>query len=200
MSGRLRRITRYVGCSRVTRRPIMTFISSQICPSDLVQVFAFDDDYSFGVLQSALHFEWFRTSSRLKVERDLRYSVRAVFETFPWPQAPSVGAVHRVAGAAQDLRAIRMQALAGAKGGLRELYRALELPGRNDLREAHLALDSAVRDAYGFGRDEDGLMALVELNRSVDAALRSRLPVTPPGLPVEVPQDARVTSIDCLKP
>lgn len=43
----------FIGCSRVTRRPVMVFLSTEICPSDLVQVFALDDDYSFGVLQQS---------------------------------------------------------------------------------------------------------------------------------------------------
>jgi len=37
---------RFVACSRVTRRPVMVFLSTDFCPSDLIQVFAFDDDYS----------------------------------------------------------------------------------------------------------------------------------------------------------
>src|SRR5665213_195758 len=64
---------RYIACSRVTRRPVFHFIDSSVCPSDALQVFGFADDYSFGVLQSAVHYEWFKTSSRLKVEADLRY-------------------------------------------------------------------------------------------------------------------------------
>jgi len=36
------------------------------------------------------------------------------------------------------------------KGGLRALYRTLELPGQNPLKDAHAALDAAVLDAYGF--------------------------------------------------
>ena len=36
------------------------------------------------------------------------------------------------------------------KGGLRALYRTLELPGVNPLKAAHAALDAAVLAAYVF--------------------------------------------------
>ena len=41
-------------------------------------------------------------------------------------------------------------ALTKIKGGLRAVYRTLELPGKNPLKDAHAALDAAVLDAYGF--------------------------------------------------
>ena len=128
----------------------MVFLSADICPSDLVQVFALDDDYSYGILQSYHHFEWFRKSSRLKVESDTRYSVREVFDTFPWPQSPSAAQVRAVAAAGREIRRIRDEALVKIKGGLRALYRTLELPGANPLKDAHAALDAAVMEAYGF--------------------------------------------------
>ncbi len=36
------------------------------------------------------------------------------------------------------------------KGGLRALYRTLEVPGANPLKDAHTALDAAVLAAYNF--------------------------------------------------
>lgn len=176
----------------------MTFLSSNICPSDLIQVFAFDDDYSFGVLQSKVHFEWFRTSSRLKVESDIRYSVRAVFETFPWPQQASANDVRRVAMAARDLRQVR-QELLKSTGGLRELYRLLELPGRHALKEAHSALDAAVMRAYSFSANRPLLNQLLELNRSVSDAERRGSSVTSPGIPSEYPTPSDLVSDDRIE-
>ncbi|MEW5919056.1 MAG: DNA methyltransferase, partial [Gemmatimonadota bacterium] len=59
LMGRLRSLNRYIACSRVTKRPIFVFVASSIHPSDALQVFVFDDDYSFGILQSNPHWEWF---------------------------------------------------------------------------------------------------------------------------------------------
>ncbi len=198
LSAALAEIPRYIGCSRVTRRPIMVFLSSGICPSDLVQVFALSDDYSFGILQSALHFEWFRKSSRMKVESDTRYSVRDVFETFPWPQSPTVGQVEAVASAAQQVREVRSRAIRAAGGGLRDLYRAIELSGKHPLRTAHEELDDAVRQAYGMARNAEELAFLFEVNRSVDEAIKAGKVVERPGLPSCIADCGLFVSQDCF--
>ena len=44
----------------------------------------------------------------------------------------------------------RSGGLGEMKGGLRALYRTLELPGVNPLKAAHAALDAAVLAAYVF--------------------------------------------------
>ncbi len=47
------------------------------------------------------------------------------------------------------------------RGGLRALYRTLELPGQNPLKAAHGALDAAVLAAYGFDPSGDLLAQLL---------------------------------------
>jgi len=178
----------------------MAFLSSDICPSDLVQVFAFDDDYSFGVLQAALHFEWFRKSSRLKVETDVRYSVRSVFDTFPWPQSPSVKEINTVAEAGREVRRVRDEALKKIKGGLRAVYRTLELPGKNPLKDAHAALDAAVMKAYGFSAKKDLLQQLLDLNLAVAEREQQGEQVTAPGIPPGYPEPASLVTDDCIRP
>ena len=191
---------RYIGCSRVSRWPIMAFVASAVVPSDLVQVFAFDDDYSFGILQSRYHFAWLGTSSRLKFERDVRYSVRAVFETFPWPQGATPPAVRAVAEAARALRALRRQLMDGAAGGLRKLYRSQDQPGDGRLRAAHDHLDEQVRRAYGFARRRPALAALLELNGQIALALERGELVERPGLPACMRGSDGLVSSDCLAP
>src|SRR6202042_583760 len=94
----LGRLTRYIACSRVTRRPIFEFVSSNIRPGDALQVFALEDDYSFGILQSDIHWQWFtERCSGLKI--DPRYTSESVYSTFPWPQTPSAAQVALVANA-----------------------------------------------------------------------------------------------------
>jgi SAM-dependent methyltransferase len=196
----LKKIPRFIGCSRVTRRPVMVFISSRICPSDLIQVFAFRDDYSFGILQSFCHFEWFRKSSRLKVESDVRYSSRTVFETFPWPQRPARQQVNEVAEAGREVRRIRAAALDRASGGLRSVYRNMELPGKSPLKDAHAALDAAVLEAYGFSAGEEILSQLMELNLSVAARIDAGEAVTAPGVPSSYGDQTSLITDDCIRP
>src|SRR5439155_14630524 len=78
-------LPRFLACAYVTKRPIFMFVSSAIRPSNLIQVFGFADDYSFGVLQSHTHWLWFITKCG-KLKSDFRYSAESVFDTFPWPQ------------------------------------------------------------------------------------------------------------------
>jgi hypothetical protein len=72
--------------------------------------FAFSDDYSFGILQSGIHWSWFiATCSKLK--GDFRYTPESVFDTFPWPQKPKHEDIKAVAEAAVTLRALRQETM-----------------------------------------------------------------------------------------
>jgi hypothetical protein len=51
------------------------------------------------------------------------------------------------------------------KGGLRALYSTLELPGINQLENAHAALGAAVLAAFGFNAEMDLLAQLLALNQ-----------------------------------
>jgi len=145
----IKSLPRYIACSGVTKRPIFNFISSAIQPDHSLFVFAFPDDYSFGILQSSIHWLWFITKCS-KLKSDYRYTPPTVFDTFPWPQSPNSAQVISVAEAGRDIRRIRNDVLFKIRGGLRTIYRTLELPGTNPLKDAHANLDMAVFAAYGF--------------------------------------------------
>jgi len=81
------------------------------------------------------------------------------------------------------VRRIRADALPKIKGGLRALYRTLELPGKNPLKDAHAALDAAVLDAYGFDPKSDLLAQLLALKLDVASRIAAGQPVTAPGIP-----------------
>ncbi len=190
-------LPRYLCCAYVTKRPIFIFASSAIRPSNLIQVFGFADDYSFGILQSNAHWQWFVAKCG-KLKSDFRYSAESVFDTFPWPQAPSKKQIDAVVAAGREIRRIRSDALANLNGGLRALYRTLDLPGKNPLRAAHAALDTAVLAAYGFSAKADLLEPLLALNGEVAARLADGQPVTAPGIPPAHPAPATLLSDDCL--
>jgi hypothetical protein len=86
------------------------------------------------------------------------------------------------------------------KGCLRPLYRTLELPGANPLKDAHAALDAVVLAAYGFSAKKDLLAQLLELNLSLAQRLQEAEPVTPPGIPAGFPNPATLISDDCIRP
>jgi hypothetical protein len=86
------------------------------------------------------------------------------------------------------------------KGGLRALYRTMELPGKNPLKDAQAALDAAVLEAYGFSGKRDVLQQLLDLNRQVAALIAAGKAVTPPGVPPGYAKPATLVSKDCLGP
>jgi hypothetical protein len=162
------RLDRYIALSRVAvwRRPsIYTFVSPLVHPGDALTVFAFDDDYSFGVLNSSYHRAYFEERcSKMRV--DLRYTSRTVFDTFPWPQAPTEEAVGLVVDAVEQLINLRDERLANGIT-LEKQYSSLREPGRNPLRDCQRALDDAVAVAYGFSPDDEVLAQLLALNESI---------------------------------
>lgn len=190
-------LPRYIGCARAPKRPVFEFIHSKIRPSDVIQVFPLPDDYSFGILQSSIHWEWFNERcSTLK--REPRYTSETVFNSFPFPQSPKLAQVKKVAAAAVKLRQLRRRVMTENHWSLRDLYRTLDLPGDNPLRKAHAELDAAVRDAYGMKASEDPLQFLLTLNLEVADRESQGLPVVAPGLPPCVTDASPFITADCV--
>jgi N-6 DNA Methylase. len=175
-------LDRYVVISRVAserRGPVFTFVDRTIRPSDAIQCFAFDDDYTFGVLHSAAHAAWFRgRCSRLKA--DLRYTASTVFDTFPWPQEPTQKAVDAIVNAVEEIINVRLARLR-IDVSLAKQYDRLREPGNDALRDAHDKLDAAVLAAYGFDTSTDVLAQLLDLNHLLAEREKQALPVRGPG-------------------
>jgi hypothetical protein len=83
---------------------------------------------------------------------------------------------------------------------LRDLYRTLDLPGKNPLRDMQDALDEAVRSAYGMKAKADPLTFLLDLNHQVAAAEKAGTAIIGPGLPPCVPEPADFITTDCVQP
>ncbi len=191
-------VPRYIAVSRVTKRPIFEFISSEIHADTALVVFPLADDYSFGILQSGVHFEWFKARcSTLK--GDYRYTSDTVFDSFPWPQSPTKKQIEAVAEAAVAVRKLRHEIMRKLDYSLRDLYRTLEDPGENPLRTAHVRLDDAVRAAYGMPKAADVLQCLLDLNLALAAKEQAGETITPPGLPLPKSEQARFITEDCIK-
>ena len=89
---------------------------------------------------------------------------------------------------------------------LRDLYRTMEQPGKNPLKDLHAALDAAVMEAYGFDADKDLLTQLLELNLAVaakeangDGITNPDQQVQSPGLPAIIKDRAKYISEDCVR-
>jgi len=112
-------------------------------------VWLLDRHFDLGVIQSSIHDWWSRKyASTLKT--DVRYLPPDCFETFP---RPAFDAAVEVAGRALDER--RGSMMVHNDEGLTKTYNRLHNPDDDslaisELRELHVALDLAVRNAYGW--------------------------------------------------
>lgn len=158
-------LDRYIALTIVAqekRLSIYAFVDARIRPAATLQVFAFDDDYSLGILSSSIHRAWFEARCST-LETRLRYTPESVFNYFPWPQNPTASSVAEVAAAAAAIQQQRRVYLSRG-ASLKRVYDALREPGTNRLRDLHGDLDSAVYRAYGFSPEDPLLGQLLALN------------------------------------
>jgi len=165
-------LSRYIAANAQGKRILFTWQEPSTCPSNLTNVFAFDDDFAIGVLASRIHGEWARAqSSTLRV--DIRYTPTSAFETFPWPQ-PTAAQREAIGAAARAVIARRQEICAERQIGLTRLYNEVDDGAYVDLRRLHRQLDEAVADAYDWpasvARDPaESNRRLLELNRRIAA-------------------------------
>lgn len=191
--------SRLLVCPKVSSRPSFAFVSMRFVPNDTMYIFAFDDDYSFGVMQSGQHWRWTKARGS-KVRADIQYTT-AVWRSFPWPQEPADDQVAAVAAAGQNLRRVRAELMDQNGWSLRALYQAAEVEGSHPLKDAQATLDATVSDAYGIPPDQDPIAFLLELNQLVAEDEEQGRKVSAPGVPEHLdPKDPRWMSTDCIEP
>lgn len=162
-----------------------------------MNVFAFEDDYSFGILQSSLHLEW--TQSRCStLAQGLRYTGDTVFSTFPWPQNSTEAQIKDISSQVDHLMKIRKETMLKNNWGLRELYNTLDIQGENPLRAASEKLDKAVRQTYGMRKNQDTLEFLLNLNIELHKKEQKGLKIIGPGLPPSVKNPKEFISKDYI--
>ena len=186
---------RYIVCGRVTR---LAFVHPEIHPNHSLAVFPLDDDYSFGILQSGIHWQWF-TERCSTMKADWRYTSNTVFDSFPWPQTPTRAAIEAVAKASLALRKERTTLLARHGLTLRDLYRTLDKPGANPLKDLQTKLDDAVRQAYQMPKGADSITFLLNLNQKLASREAAGQSITGPGLPSSIMDPENFTTADCLR-
>ncbi len=120
----------------------MGFLSHEMIAANDLQIVPNATLYQFGLLISAMHMTWIKiTAGRLK--SDFRYSNVLVYNTFPWPQAPTEKQVKTVELTAQKVLDVRAS-FPGSS--LADLYDPLTMPPA--LVKAHQELDRAVDACY----------------------------------------------------
>ena len=141
-------LPRYIAGNAQGKRFLFCWVDRSVCPSNLTNVFAFDDDYSMGILTSSIHGAWARSeSSTLRI--DLRYTPTSCFETFPWPQ-PDQDIRGEIGEIAKRLIERRQAICVENEIGLTDLYNQVDEGAWSEVSDLHRQLDEAVARAYGW--------------------------------------------------
>jgi hypothetical protein len=144
------------------------FLGPDVMCSSLVRIMPGAGLYHFGILASCAHNAWIRAvGGRFKMS--YRYSIRIVYNNFPWPPVTS--------GRKEEIEALSRRVLdeRGLFPGcsLADLYDPDSMPPR--LLKAHQDLDRSVAKAYGFpDKDADDAAwaaMLMERYRLLDGAV-----------------------------
>lgn len=164
---------RYIATPIFSRHFFLSWIDKRSLADADVIVIAKDDDYTFGVLSSAIHKTWVMHGGHALGE-GLSYANVDCFETFPFPRSTPLQK-QQVATLAQSLDTLRKQWLTDAQVTLTDIYDQVEAqkPRSSNsslsyaLLKAHTRLDAAVARLYDWNwplPDEEILRRLLVLN------------------------------------
>ena len=157
-------LQRYIATPRVSKHRVFVWVQAGIMCNDSTDVFARDDDYTFGVLHSRIHEVWARDKGTQlrEAESGFRYTPTTCFETFPFPE-PTDAQRAAIAQAAAELNRLRENWLNPPDADGNPALNATDLRRRTLtnlynrrptwLANAHAVLDAAVADAYGWPAD-----------------------------------------------
>ncbi len=168
----LKPLDRYIGGTATGKRLLFCWADTWTCPSNAMNVFALDDDYSMGILCSGVHDAWaWRQSSTMRV--DLRYTPTTVFDTFPWPDAPDELS-RQIADICRKVFILRQALCVAREIGLTALYNEVDDGMHYELKDLHRELDRAVVAAYGWPASvaevpDESNRRLLELNEGIVA-------------------------------
>jgi len=98
--------------------------------------------FHFGVLNSAMHMAWVQQVCG-RIKSDYRYSVKLVYNNFPWPEASNEKQKNKIEEAVEAVLSARQS---HAASSLADLYDPLSMP--SDLNKAHSDLDREVERCY----------------------------------------------------
>jgi hypothetical protein len=144
------------------------FFTPEVIPSNKIQVVPEATLYHFGVISSAMHMAWMRQVTG-RLESRYSYSVKIVYNNFPWPEAPNIKQADAVGTAARGVLDARKWF---PHASLADLYDPLSMPPA--LVKAHAQLDRAVELCYRpqpFENDRQRVEYLFALYEKLTAPL-----------------------------
>jgi hypothetical protein len=152
LSGALRRVSRTIAISRVSKLLPFAFLPSTIVPAETVVAITLPTYAAFAAVQSRVHEAWTRIMASTLEDR-LRYTPEDCFQTFPFPSSFESHPALEAAG--QIYYEFRAEFMVRKRKGLTKIYNSFHDPGEMssdivELRGLHDAMDCAVLAAYGW--------------------------------------------------
>jgi hypothetical protein len=169
------RLERCLVTARVSKHHLFGFQPTDRVFSEALVVVAFDDWFSFAVLQSRVHEYWSRAAGLgSTLETRTRYTPSSIFETFPFPRLDDE-ARSRAADAGLALAVQRSLCMRRFGEGMTQVWNRLFDPDETDaeitkLRTLRDEMDRAVLAAYNWPEvDPEDTAEIVKRLRSLNA-------------------------------
>ncbi|MFC5752600.1 Eco57I restriction-modification methylase domain-containing protein [Actinomadura rugatobispora] len=126
--------------------------------SHMLGVFATQRDADFSLLSSAMHFIWWTTKGQSTLRTDARYTPSDGFETFPQPTLSE--SMDQAGESLHSFRREIMKQRRETHPGLTAIYNLVHNVSVQDedivrLREIHVEVDEAVREAYALDEEQE---------------------------------------------
>ncbi len=200
MTKALSGLQRFIATAATAKHRVFIWVEKGVLCNQGTLVFAREDDYFFGVLQSSIHELW-ALAQGTQLEDRPRYTPNSTFSTFPFPWPPGAEPseadsriVRAIADAARELVRLRDAWLNPpdiAEADLRKRTLTNLYNQRPTwLANAHRTLDRAVFAAYGWPEPEldtqqilARLLALNHQRAAIQAATQPAVKATTPPRP-----------------
>ena len=141
----------------------MGFMEPDVLCSNLTKLIPGATEYHFGILTSSIHMLWIKIVGG-RLEMRYRYSIRVIYNNFPWP-TPTSAQKKAIESAARQVLIARDSF---EDCTYHELYNQNAMPDL--LKQAHFRLDRAVKNAYGIkssASDDECITALFEFYKKI---------------------------------
>jgi hypothetical protein len=163
-------LQRVLVIARISKTGLPQFVTPRQVMSDATVVFVTDRSSHLALVSSSIHFCWWTTKGESTLETRLRYTPSDGFETFPQPQLTS-----QLDQLGQELDTFRRGVMERRKIGLTDIYNLVydesEIDGNiARLREIHIEIDEAVREAYAQDEEREPVIREFEA-RAASGAL-----------------------------
>ncbi len=179
-------LSSYLTVPRVSKWAVFLSVPEEWFPGDKSVVLGTDDFYVLGILLSSTHRAWMQ-AQKSTLKSDIAYTHKTCFETFPFPQTPTVKQSEKIRDKALELHEYRSQVMNKKRYGITGLYNQYFNEPSSQLAKLHQQLDKLVLAAYRFSLSDDPLEKLLELNQDLAAQEHQNQPIIGPWNPHNPP-------------